>query len=101
MYFQQGDVLLTKFDFTATGLTKLNHGTLVFGVATGHHHTLFDGEYEQYENSETKDRYVRIVTPCNLKHQEHKTIPIDVGLYKISIVREYDHFSEEIRNVQD
>lgn len=101
IYFQNGDVLIFAENQLPEGLFKLDHGTLAYGEKTGHHHTLYDGDFEQYEDSRTKVRYLRVITPCNLKHQEHKPITIDPGIYRIGIVREMDHFSEEIRRVAD
>jgi hypothetical protein len=98
MYFQQGDVLIKKC--TKTKGKKLKHLTLAYGEATGHHHTITEGEAELYDKDGTL--YLKVKSDkAILTHQEHDTVTIPKGDYKVDIVREYDHFSEEARRVQD
>lgn len=47
------------------------------------------------------EKYIEIVEPTELRHEEHRPITIPEGYYKIEIVREYDHFAEESRQVMD
>lgn len=98
MLLQQGDVLIKKVD-SVKG-KKLNHLTLAKGENTGHHHTITKGEAELYEHEGTL--FLRVNSDeAILTHQEHGTITIPKGDYQIDIVREYDHFSEEAKRVQD
>ena len=97
-FLQQGDVIVTK----VIGIKgkKLNHLTLARGEATGHHHTITEGEAELYEESGVL--FLRVISEkATLTHQEHKPIIIEEGEYQIGIVREYSHFDEESRRVQD
>lgn len=95
---QQGDVLLVKVSEVRG--KKLNHLTLAKGEATGHHHTITKGDAELYEHEGTMFLRVNSDT-AELTHQEHNTITIPKGDWKINIVREFDHFAEEARRVQD
>jgi len=98
MMLQQGDVLLKK----VTGIKgkKLDHLTLAQGEKTGHHHTITEGDAELYE--ENGVLYLRVKSDsATLTHQEHLPIEIEKGDYQIGIVREYDHLSDEVRNVTD
>ncbi len=98
MYYQQGDVIVTKVSDIRG--KKVNHLTLAKGEATGHHHTITKGEAELYEHEGTL--FLRVQSDeAELTHQEHKTVVLPKGDYQIGIVREYDHFFEESRNVQD
>ena len=98
MFYQQGDVLIKKVS-NVMG-KKLNHLTLARGETTGHHHTITEGDAELYEQNGTL--YLKVMSETAiLKHQEHKTLEIPQGEYEIGIVREYDHFTEEARRVQD
>jgi hypothetical protein len=98
MLYQQGDVLLHKV--TEIKGKKLNHLTLALGEATGHHHTITKGDAELFDHEGTL--FLRVNSKeAQLTHQEHNTITLPKGDYKIGIVREYDHFSEEARNVRD
>lgn len=95
---QQGDVIVVKVSEIKG--KKLNHLTLAKGEATGHHHTITEGDAELYEHEGTM--FLRVNSEsATLTHQEHSAVVIPRGDYKINIVREYDHFSEEARMVQD
>lgn len=97
-FLQQGDLLIKKV-LTIKG-KKLNHLTLAKGEATGHSHTITEGQAELYEKNGTLFLRVNSET-AKLTHQEHKEINIPAGDYEINIVKEYDHFEEELRNVRD
>lgn len=95
-YYQQGDVLLKEFNSEITG--KQNKNPLLYKGAN-HHHTLKGGAFLIIDND--KDRFLEVAEDTELTHEEHKTIKIPVGKYKLEIVQEYDHFLEESRNVID
>jgi hypothetical protein len=98
--YEQGDVLLFLEAIPPTNNFKkeLVNDTVQHGES-GHSHRLA-GEYEYFETPQ-KTRHLRIVTPCDLYHEEHKTIVLPPGEYRIGIVQEYDHFEEEARQVID
>ena len=98
MLLQQGDVLIKRV--TSIKGEKLKHLTLALGAATGHHHTVTEGDAELYEHEGTLFLKVKSEN-ATLTHQEHLPITIPKGDYKIGIVQEYDHFAEEARNVAD
>lgn len=99
MYIQHGDVLLKKIDSLPKGLKKEGTNILAYGEATGHTHSLHGGIFNHLVNK--KERFLEVVETASLQHQEHNEIEIDPGIYKIHIVREYDHFEEEAREVAD
>jgi hypothetical protein len=97
-YAQQGDVLIKKVSDIKG--KKLNHLTLAQGESSGHHHTITKGEAELYEHEGTL--FLRVNSAeAILTHQEHNTIVIPKGDYEIGIVKEFDHLSEEVKNVKD
>lgn len=114
---QQGDVLLYKADSLPEGLTPIEGATVAFGEMTGHNHTFYDDETcvaEKFDHRtdkgskkvqlfETKEKsiFAEIIAPVWLKHQEHKPIKFDPGVYRIGIVREYDHVEKLSRKVVD
>ena len=95
---QQGDVIIKKVD-SIKG-KKLNHLTLAVGEATGHHHTITEGDAVLYEDNGILYLHVESDS-ATLTHQEHKPITIEKGDYEIGIVREYLHFEEEAKKVVD
>lgn len=98
-YLQQGDVLIIPCSIP-TDTNKIKTNVLQEGEHTGHAHRLFDGNFEVYETKE-KVKYLKVVTPVNLRHEEHKAFQIDPGEYQIGIIKEYDPFEQEMRNVLD
>lgn len=98
MFIQQGDVLIKKV--SSVKGKKLNHLTLAKGEATGHHHTITEGDATLYEQNGVLYLHVES-EKATLTHQEHKPVEIPQGDYVIEQVKEYDHFLEESRRVQD
>jgi hypothetical protein len=98
MILQQGDVILTMVK-NLEG-KKLCHLVLAEGEVTGHCHKISKGLAELFENGSTKYLNVKSDT-AELTHEEHKKIIIPKGIYRVGIVKEYDHFLEESRNVMD
>ncbi len=95
---QQGDVILVKVSEIKG--KKLKHLCLAKGEVTGHHHTITKGDAELYEYEGTL--FLRVKSEeAELTHQEHNIVTIPKGDYKINIVREYDHFLEENKAVND
>jgi hypothetical protein len=116
-YDQQGDVLLFKESELPKDLTRIKGKTVAYGEMTGHNHTFYDSEtcvaekfdhttgagsknVNLYEDS-NKTIFAEIIAPVWLKHQEHKPIEFKPGVYRIGIVREYDHVEKLTRKVVD
>ena len=95
--WQQGDVIIERV--AQVKGKKLNHLTLAEGEVTGHHHTITEGDAELYEEKGTL--YLRVKEKAILTHQEHEKIVLPKGDYVVRRVKEYDHFAEEARRVQD
>jgi hypothetical protein len=98
MFIQQGDVLVKKVSEVKG--KKLKHLTLAQGESTGHHHTITEGDAELYEHKGTLFLKVKSEEAI-LTHQEHMPVTIPQGEYEIGIVQEYDHITEESKNVRD
>lgn len=99
--YQHGDVVIIKRPELPKDLKDLKTNVLAEGEATGHAHRLHGDGYTYFEEPKTKERYLRLVQPVALRHEEHHEIILPTGDYEIRIVREYDHFSEEARRVAD
>lgn len=79
---------------------KKDTNVLQEGEHTGHAHRLFDGNYQVFETPE-KIKFLRLVEPTALRHEEHKEIKLPAGDYQIGIIKEYDPFSKMVRSVID
>lgn len=100
MKYQQGDVLMKGVNIDPTSFTKLKTLTLQEGEVTGHSHVV-SGDAALYEDSATKQRFLQVLSESVVRHEEHRTITLPPGVYKIGIVREVDHLSNIIRRVVD
>ncbi len=99
-YWQQGDVLIKPRKIPREA-APVESNVLQHGEHTGHAHRLHGEGTTVFENPKTKQRYLRLVKPTALRHEEHKEIMLPPGDYEREIVREYDHFEEETRSVVD
>jgi hypothetical protein len=84
--YRQGDVLLVQVDGCPEDAKKLDHMTVAWGEATGHHHS-FTKDVELREKNDMV--WIVVDEPAELTHQEHATIVVDPGTYKYVRQREY------------
>lgn len=100
---QQGDVCLEACASIPSQAKemKMDNGqwVLAYGEHTGHKHAL-DAEGVECFECDGKI-YVRVSKEAQLKHEEHNQITIPVGVYEVTGVQEFDHFTEEARRVAD
>lgn len=101
MFYQHGDVLLFLTEEIPITAQKIKTNVIQEGESTGHAHRLYDDEADILQEPTTKEKYLRLVKPTALRHEEHKEIMLPPGNYRVGIVKEYDHFNEEARNVAD
>lgn len=85
--YRQGDVLLVRVEKFPELAKKLPSATVALGEATGHHHT-----FERGATLMGLDDQVWVVAtePAPLVHQEHSTILVEPGIYKVRVQREYE-----------
>ena len=98
MHIQQGDVCIESATIPK-GAKKLPHRTLALGEATGHSHVAVAEDVTLFELNRVL--YARVPNGTEVVHQEHRPVRVPPGDYTIGIVREYDHFTEEAREVVD
>ena len=90
--YRQGDVLVVEVaDIPKGKKVKARNGRLIlaFGEVTGHHHSVAvaDAEMVKVENSE--DVFLKIMRATPLEHQEHGSIILAPGSYRVIRQREY------------
>ena len=114
---QQGDVLFHKETIPNAQFERVLDPVIQEGEHTGHAHRILmfqAGEmqgnqmpseqpksWEILRDKITGTRFLRVEAPIEVGHEEHKTVTIPPGEYRIGIVQEYDHFAEEARQVLD
>lgn len=94
---RQGDLLIESVGVIPQDLTRVaregGRVILARGEATGHHHAVAEPDVELFapgEASEAADRFLRVGPKgANLVHEEHATIALPPGEYRVSRQREY------------
>lgn len=107
MQFRQGDVFLELIeDVESVELGErvpLDRGRVVLahGEVTGHAHAIEDvGAILFRGKSANDDRFLRVLKPVSLLHEEHSKIALEPGLYRVRRQREWTD-ADEPRVVAD
>ena len=104
---QQGDVLIKKVNInldTRDDLKEIDVLVLAEGEATGHSHKAFPIKPDEKIVTFYQTNIMYFAAPPGgavIRHEEHNTINVPEGIYKVEIVQAYDHFEEETRAVRD
>jgi len=104
MLYRHGDVLIQKVRKVPADAKKARHVTLAEGEVTGHSHRIKEKDVAQMHIL-NKDRFneVRYLTVsaeiATLIHEEHASIELKKGIYKVWRQREYT--PERIITVRD
>ena len=93
---RHGDLLIRKTKEIPSNLKSANTVIIAEGEKTGHKHQLH-GNVTVYKQ-ELDSLYFKVKTSAELTHQEHKTIRIPEGMYRVEQEREFNPF-ENIRRV--
>jgi len=100
MNYRQGDVLLIPINSIPEGKKKTKKCTLALGESTGHHHTIENGAIGYADDEISTAEYIAVEKAlAKLEHQEHATIQLPRGNYKVIIQSEYA--PEAIKRVSD
>lgn len=101
--YRQGDVLVVPVNQIPAECRKVprerGRVILAHGEVTGHAHAIKDRAATLYEETSTGDRFLVLEADGSLTHEEHATIPLSAGSYRV--VRQREYSPEEIRNVAD
>lgn len=92
--WRQGDVLIIPVTAIPKGLNKQPRDAgrivLAYGEATGHAHAIADHRADLY-GDQLDQRFIRVLAEggVDLIHEEHATITIPPGTYRVIRQREY------------
>src|SRR3982750_179110 len=106
MIFRQGDILITKVNNMIDNKKEYslipNSKTVALGELTGHHHTFSEqSQVLLYKDKKSSSTQQEIEEPtlievkssvAELVHQEHNTILLPKGTYKVTREMEYNPF---------
>jgi len=105
--YRQGDVMVVKTDdiFEMNELEKIERENqrivLAYGEVTGHAHAIKSTEADFYR-SKRKDvphLYLVVNNNVDLSHEEHSTITIPPGKYRV--IRQREYIANSVRTVSD
>ena len=100
--YRQGDVFIERVDALPTTTTPKPRDrgrvVLAYGEVTGHAHAIDSALAELFEEQDGT-LYLRASGAVDLVHEEHSTIALAPGVYRITHQREYS--PEAIRRVAD
>ena len=101
--YRQGDVLIVPIKNipNKNKLKRTNRCTLALGEVTGHHHTIHAGAVGYADDELSLAKFVE-VTDSNggtLTHQEHDTIVLPEGTYKV--IGQVEYTPERLLRVTD
>ncbi len=103
--YRQGDVLIRRVPTIPTGLqpVPLDQGRVIlaYGEVTGHAHAVIgdDVGFFAADLADLEQRFLRIESEAQVVHEEHSTITLPPGNYRV--VRQREYTPEAIRNVAD
>lgn len=93
--YRQGDVLIRRVESLPVNRKKRSRENgrviLAHGEVTGHHHSLADEHVDLFETAaEAGVTYLEVRDAvAALTHQEHSTIELPPGRYRVSIQKQY------------
>lgn len=96
---QQGDVICVPVKEIPNECEKQKDNVIQHGEATGHAHRLINGEI--FIEPKTKVKYLRLVQPSDIVHEEHGPLTLPPGAYRVGIVREKGMFDDLVAPVVD
>jgi hypothetical protein len=104
--FRQGDVLLVRVeDIPADAVPCQVDGDVIlaYGEVTGHTHRIAKASANAFANGGAWDpsaeRFIQALDGAELRHEEHGTISLPAGKYRVVQQREYH--PDAIRHVVD
>lgn len=87
MKIRHGDVIIEAIDQIPSETKSLGkRKELAYGEVTGHAHRVDIGELFEAKEGQL---YLKVDKLANLTHEEHKTVELNPGCYRVTIKRQY------------
>lgn len=83
---RHGDVEIMRVDGMPEDVKKLKRKELAFGEVTGHAHRIDIGDLFETKDGEL---YLKVEKLTKVSHEEHKTLTLAPGVYRVGIKRQY------------
>jgi len=99
-YAFHGDVHLIKIRSIPDEAVKTDEKVLEYGEVTGHAHRMQGDQFVIFKTNDNR-KFLRVIQPSDLSHEEHHTRTVTPGDYEIRRTRETDHMTGVTRLVAD
>lgn len=99
-YFLHGDVHVICLTELPKGLKESDEMVLEYGEVTGHAHRYSEPTTKLFKAPDGR-KFLKVIKPTDLTHEEHKTKTLPPGDYEIRRTRETDHMSRITRVLAD
>ena len=83
---RHGDLQIMKVDKLPADVKKLDRKELAYGEVTGHAHRIDVGELFETQDGEL---FLKVEKLTKVSHEEHKTVALQPGVYRVGIKRQY------------
>ena len=99
--YRQGDFLFKGIAKLPNNLKKQNNKIVGYGEMTGHTHRFEGNQVVDILLANDGLRYLNVLEPATIIHEEHDPIIILPGSYEIINEREYNYADKEMQKVVD
>ena len=108
MMYRHGDLLITKINAIPEDTVQISDKIIAEGEISGHKHEIFGSAQVNIRPSfigrqinENSEVWFNAFDEIKLKHEEHKTLEIPKGVYKVTKEQQFDPFKELVMDVID
>jgi len=105
-WIRHGDVIITRItaeEYENLHFPHKSDTVIAYGEATGHHHKLQAqaGQAQVLVNKSQETQAFSVKSDTKLVHEEHATVTIPKGYYKVEFEKEYEPLEQLERRVYD
>lgn len=104
-HFRHGDLIIGVSKEDISNLKKIGERQFILaeGETTGHKHviTATQGTVDIYKDEKTNELVIIIDGKASIVHEEHNTIEIPSGIYRMKNQQEYNYFELNSQRVID
>lgn len=100
-FYGNGDLAIIPIKKLPDNLKTKVDGILEYGEVTGHAHQIQNNDTATVLIDSDNHKYIDAKQDTIIIHPDHPNIPIPRGFYMVARQREYNHYEEASRYVQD
>lgn len=86
--YRQGDLLFESVEDIPADSKPSESKILAYGEVTGHSHQLLIGDFKRFDLND--EVYLDLPVAGEVVHEEHATIPLEPGKFRVTRQRQFD-----------